>query len=93
MSKYFVTNPNTGWTCVVPARVIGSGGPLGCFCAGSCGNGGIRADPNTFSLGLSQATIDKHYGGGKASNPTGWLCGPNRGSFNPSTAKVKPANP
>lgn len=89
VQKYFTGNPNTGWTCVVPAKVNGSGGPLGCFCKGYCGNGGIGANPNTFNLGLSQATIDAQYGGGKAGNKTGWLCGTYRGSFNPANDKIK----
>ncbi|HYG62925.1 MAG TPA: hypothetical protein VEL74_10115 [Thermoanaerobaculia bacterium] len=80
VKQYF--GPNTGWTCVVPSLVRGSGGPLGCFCAGYCGNGGIGADPNTFDLGLSQDTINSSYGGGKPGNKTGWLCGDYRGSWN-----------
>lgn len=77
----FQTNPNTGWTCVVPAETRGSGGPLGCYCQDYCGNGGIGADPNYIDLGLSQATVDANYGGGEAGNQTGWLCGTYRGSF------------
>ncbi|HTQ81384.1 MAG TPA: hypothetical protein VMM92_15405 [Thermoanaerobaculia bacterium] len=88
VKKYFVTNPNTGWTCTVPSRTLGEGGPLGCFCAGYCGNGGVGADPKTFSLGLNQDTIKKQYGGGAPGNPTGWLCGNYRGVFNPETAKI-----
>jgi hypothetical protein len=85
VKQYF--GSGTGWTCVVPSLVRGSGGPLGCFCAGYCGNGGIGADPNTFDLGLSQATIDKSYGGGQSGNKTGWLCGSYRGSWDASQAK------
>lgn len=77
VAKYF--GPNTGWTCVAPRLVRGSGGPKGCFCADYCGNGGIGADPKTFDLGLSQETIDSKYGGGKPGNRTGWLCGNYRG--------------
>jgi hypothetical protein len=87
VNQYF--GPNTGWTCVVPKAVRGSGGPLGCFCAGYCGNGGIGADPNTFDLGLTQATVDSSYGGGKAGNKTGWLCGNYRGTWDPAKASVK----
>jgi len=83
--------PNTGWTCVVPSAVWSSGGPLGCYCANYCGNGGIGADPKTFSLGLTQDTINKNYGGGKSGNKTGWLCGNYRGNWADAkaTAKVK----
>jgi hypothetical protein len=81
VQQSFQANPNTGWTCVVPAAVRGSGGPMGCYCAGYCGNGGIGADPNYFDLGLSKPTVDASYGGGKAGNRTGWLCGSWRGSF------------
>jgi len=85
VNELFLTNPNTGWTCVVPKKIRGSGGPLGCFCAGYCGNGGIGADPNYFDLGLSQDKVNKLYGGGKPGNRTGWLCGKYRG-----TTKYKP---
>ena len=81
VQQKFQTNPNTGWTCVVPAKTRGTGGPLGCYCKGYCGNGGIGADPNYFDLGLSQATVNGSYGGGKAGNKTGWLCGSSRGDF------------
>lgn len=83
--------PNTGWTCVVPSLVRGQGGPLGCFCANLCGNGGIGADPNTFDLGLSQSSVNSSYGGGQAGNKTGWLCGNYRGNWSTAkkTAKVK----
>lgn len=77
----FQTNASTGWTCVVPAKTRGTGGPLGCFCKGSCGNGGIGADPNYFDIGLTQDTVNKSYGGGKAGNKTGWLCGNYRGEY------------
>ncbi|NET65740.1 MAG: hypothetical protein F6K63_15635 [Moorea sp. SIO1G6] len=77
----FTTNPNTGWTCVIPAAIRGSGGPEGCYCEGYCGNGGIGADPNFFDLGLSQETVANLYGGGQPGNRTGWLCGSYRGSI------------
>ena len=83
VNNSFKTNPNTGWTCVVPKKTRGTGGPLGCFCAGYCGNGGIGADPDYFDLGLNQDTINKNYGGGKAGNKTGWLCGNYRGTYQP----------
>jgi hypothetical protein len=89
VAKYFTANPNTGWTCLVPSKTRGKGGPLGCFCQKYCGNGGIGANPGTFDLGLNQAKINQGYGGGKAGNPTGWLCGNYRGSFDPAKAKVK----
>jgi hypothetical protein len=81
VQKYFTTNPDTGWTCFVPAKIRGTGGPLGCYCANYCGNGGIGADPNYIDLGLSQDTVNSSYGGGKPGNPTGWLCGTYRGTF------------
>lgn len=77
----FQTNPDTGWTCVVPAKIRGEGGPKGCFCAKLCGNGGVGADPNFFDLGLTQEEIDEDYGGGGPGNPTGWLCGNYRGTI------------
>jgi len=80
-SQYFQTNPNTGWTCLAPAKTRGAAGPQGCFCKGSCGNGGIGADPNYIDLGLSPDTVAKSYGGGAAGNKTGWLCGSYRGDF------------
>ena len=79
----FKTNPNTGWTCVKPAKVRGADGPKGCYCANYCGNGGIGADPNYFDLGLSQEKVDQNYGGGASGNQTGWLCGNSRGTFSP----------
>jgi hypothetical protein len=81
----------TGWTCVVPKAVWSSGGPLGCFCAGYCGNGGMGANPNTFSLGLTQTNVTASYGGGQAGNKTGWLCGSYRGAWSTAkkSAKVK----
>jgi hypothetical protein len=88
VQKYF-TNANTGWTCVVPAKTNGSGGPMGCFCQTLCGNGGIGANASTFNLGLTQTQINQYYGGGQAGNKTGWLCGTYRGTFDPTTAKVK----
>ena len=89
VKQYFTPNPNTGWTCVVPAKIRGTGGPLGCFCAQYCGNGGIGANPNYFDLGLSQSTVNSSYGGGKPGNKTGWLCGNYRGTFSAAKAKVK----
>ena len=77
----FKANPNTGWTCVVPAATRGAGGPLGCYCKGLCGNGGVGADPNYFDLGLSQDRVNAGYGGGKPGNRTGWLCGKYRGTL------------
>lgn len=71
----FTANPNTGWTCAVPATKTGSSGPLGCYCKGYCGNGGVGADPRTLKLGVSQSSIDQRYGGGKKGNQTGWVCG------------------
>lgn len=88
VDEMFLTNPNTGWTCVVPAKVRGSGGPLACFCAGYCGNGGIGADPNYFDLGLSPSTVSSSYGGGKPGNKTGWLCGNYRGTINYTPPKT-----
>jgi hypothetical protein len=82
----FQTSSSTGWTCFTPAKVRGAGGPLGCFCKGSCGNGGIGADPNYVDLGITQAIVDKSYGGGKPGNKTGWLCGKSRGDFTPPKA-------
>jgi len=75
VQQNFITNLNTGWTCVVPALVRGSAGPKACFCEGVCGAGGIGADPNFFDLGLSEATVASSYGGGTPGNSTGWLCG------------------
>lgn len=80
-AAYFTTNPKTGWTCVVPAKVRGTGGPEGCYCRNYCGNGGIGADPKFFDLGLSEQRIDQYYGGGESGNRTGWLCGNYRGDF------------
>lgn len=75
----FQSNSNTGWTCVVPAKIRGDGGPKGCYCIGYCGNGGIGADPDYFDIGLSQSTINSSYGGGASGNRTWWLCGNYRG--------------
>ncbi len=80
VKQSFVTNPNTGWTCITP-KVRGQGGPLGCYCKGYCGNGGIGADPNYIDLGKTDAVVAQSYGGGKAGNKTGWLCGKFRGDF------------
>ena len=79
--SFFTTTDNTGWTCVVPAKIRGTGGPKGCYCRNYCGNGGIGADPRFFDLGLSQETINEDYGGGSSGNRTGWLCGNYRGDF------------
>ncbi len=65
--------------CVCTGLACGNGGPLGCFCKSYCGNGGIGADPNFFDLGLDDKTVSSSYGGGKAGNKTGWLCGDWRG--------------
>lgn len=76
VDAWFVPNPLTGWTCVVPSNVRGIGGPLGCFCADHCTKiGDVSAGSNAFDLGLSQSTVDADYGGGKPGNKTGWLCG------------------
>lgn len=77
----FLTNGESGWTCRLPAKPRGLGGPMGCYCAGLCGNGGAGADSGTMHLGFSQEQVDKDYGGGKAGNKTGWLCGNYRGTF------------
>lgn len=77
----FQTNPTTGWTCVAPAMTRGVGGPKACFCKGSCGSGGVGADPNYFDLGLSPEIVAQSYGGGIPGNQTGWLCGNYRGDF------------
>lgn len=80
----FKPKPKTGWACVVPPKASGSGGPKGCFCQGKTATVGCGADEavpaigglrNEFGLGLSPEEIDKNYGGGKAGNKTGWLCG------------------
>jgi len=90
VAKYLTPNRSTGWTCAVPSKTNGAGGPLGCFCKTLCGkNGGIGANASTFNLGLSQAAIYQFYGRGKAGNPTGWLCGTYLGTFNAANAKIK----
>jgi len=81
VQQKFQNHPNTGWTCLVPAKTRGAGGPLGCFCKNSCGNGGIGADPNFIDLGLAPPMVSANYGGGKSGNKTGWLCGKYRGDF------------
>lgn len=79
--KYFTTNPDTGWICVKPAKSRGNGGPEGCFCKATCGNGGMAGEPNYFDLGLKKDQVNSSYGGGKPGNTTGWLCGTWRGDF------------
>ena len=79
----FYSTGDTGWTCLVPAKVRGSGGPKGCYCGDQpCGNGGIGGDPLFIDLGLSESEVANKYGGGKKGNKTGWLCGPYRGTVN-----------
>lgn len=79
----FYSTGNTGWTCMEPAKVRGSGGPKGCFCGDQpCGNGGVGADPLFIDLGLSEQKVANSYGGGNAGNRTGWLCGNYRGTVN-----------
>lgn len=70
---------DTGWNCN-PPMVRGSGGPMGCYCAGmfGCGNGGIGGNLGWVDLGLSQAEVDQSYGGGMPGNRTGWVCRPAR---------------
>ncbi len=75
----FTPHSSTGWTCAVPSKTSGSGGPLACYCKGYCGNGGIGADPKTLRLGISQSSLTDYYGGGKKGNRTGWVCGNYRG--------------
>jgi hypothetical protein len=76
----FYSTGDTGWTCLLPQKTRGSGGPKGCYCGGKpCGNGAVGADPLTVDLGLSQQDVDQKYGGGDTKK-TGWLCGNYRGS-------------
>lgn len=79
----FYSTGNTGWTCLLPEKLRGSGGPQGCYCGDRpCGNGGTGGDPLFIDLGLSESDVAKNYGGGKKGNRTGWLCGPYRGTVN-----------
>ncbi len=82
VAKSFKPNPTSGWTCLVPTLIQkGTTGTLACFCATSCGNGGIGGDAGLIHTGLEQADVDKSYGGGKPDNATGWLCGKDRGGY------------
>ena len=82
VNEKFYSTGKTGWTCMVPKKVRGNGGSMGCYCAGSCGDGGIGANSLFIDLGLSKQKVDQDYGGGKKGNRTGWLCGPYRGTVN-----------
>ncbi len=75
VKQSYLTNPDTGWTCFKPNKIIGSGGPNACFCKANCGNGGTVGGHNTIHLGLSDTKVVSSYGGGEAGNRTGWLCG------------------
>ncbi len=83
VNNKFYSTGNTGWTCMVPAQVRGSGGPQGCYCGDQpCGNGGVGGNPLFIDLGVSHEKVVANYGGGEKGNRTGWLCGPYRGTVN-----------
>lgn len=93
VDKHFKTNPDTGWTCEVPAMVRGTDGPMACFCPDTCGNLGTGGNANYFDLGLTQTDVDSDYGGGQPDNRTGWICGDFRGSFVSAQEETPEASP